>query len=110
MWDLWFHGNLQKKIQPYKRIKGAWDLVKSDRTALSNISFILNRLENMARAKGLVGDKASITEFSKRESDLIFSQVYTDLMNLLKNRIKTVRVEDIAYMTIYNMIKSMISH
>jgi hypothetical protein len=52
-----------------------------------------------------MGDKASITEFSKRESDLIFSQVFTDLMNLLKNQIKAVRVEEIAYMTIYNMIK-----
>jgi hypothetical protein len=57
----------------------------------------------MARAKGLMGDKASITEFSKRESDLILSQVYTDLMNLLKNQIKTVRVEDIAYMTVYTI-------
>jgi hypothetical protein len=57
----------------------------------------------MARTKGLMGDKASITEFSKRESDLIFSQVFTDLMNLLKNQIKTVRVEEIAYMTVYTM-------
>jgi hypothetical protein len=63
----------------------------------------VNRLENMTRTKGLMGDKASITEFSKRESDLMFNQVFTDLMDLLKNQIKTVRVEDIAYMTVHTI-------
>jgi hypothetical protein len=107
-WDLWYYGDADSKIQPYKFLKGMIDLThKPDRTLLSKISYVMKSLRKLAITKELLTLTTNITQLSKKESDEVFERIYLDANRQIYSNIETKRIGELSLITFYNQLKKL---
>jgi hypothetical protein len=107
IWDLWHFGNIEQRIQPYRHLRGSWDLnEKNDRTALSKAKKVMDCIEHIARAKELYALTEVIGNCSKLRSDHAFQESFVQLMNNLNRNLVNQRISENSYVYIYELIKA----
>jgi hypothetical protein len=80
---LWYFGNIDEKIQPYRFIKPIVDLgVKSDRVAFSKAKFVVNAVQKFARDNQivLIDIGSTVNSLTKIQSDDLFQIAFPRLM------------------------------
>jgi hypothetical protein len=98
IWDLWYFGNIDEKIQPYRFIKPIVDLgVKSDRVAFSKAKFVVNAVQKYARDNQivLIDIGSTVNSLTKIQSDDLFQIAFPRLMITFVPRIEEVKLSDL---------------
>jgi hypothetical protein len=113
LWDLWHFGHCERRIQPYKHLKGFDLLTRAGRSELSKARAVVTSIYTVAIEKGLrvgASSHASLSEFvssgSVSDSDTLFNAAFTALVGLLYPNRSTDRVGEIRFNTVYNKLPS----
>jgi hypothetical protein len=107
MWGLWYYGNKDTKIQPYRFIKGKLDLqIIKDRAALSKAKYVFSQLEIITRELNLLPHGATLVSLPTPQSDAIFDEVFPTLMQKVYINIEGKRIGEISYIRVYDLIKT----
>jgi len=108
IWDLWFYGNKDMRIQPYRFIKAASDLeIKSDRAAFSKAKFVINRVIQNAQQSNLVGTGVnSICQLPKVSGDEVFNKAFVNCMQAILNNgdMEKSRIGELSYIRVYDIL------
>jgi hypothetical protein len=106
MWDLWFFGDKEERICPYRWISGRDDLRSIGcRSYRSRTGKIMQQLVDIAISEELIEGAADIT--IQNGSD-IFDIAYPLLIDMLYGEKTPTRPEDIIITTLYNRYTTMI--
>ena len=108
MFNLWHHGNIHDKIQPYKLLR--WnDLVdKAQVQQFSKINKVFQSIESIARLNNLFPQDKSIGSLTIEETSLLFDKAFVILMEQIQPGSTTsnsYRIGDNAIGTVYNRIR-----
>ncbi len=113
LWDLWHFGHCERRIQPYKHLKGFDLLTRAGRSELSKARAVVTSIYIVAIEKGLrVGASSHarlsecVSSGSVSDSDTLFNAAFTALVGLLYPNRSTDRVGEIRFNTVYNKLPS----
>ena len=99
MWNLWFLGDANRRIQPFKLICPKFDLMKNVcKTNRSHTQRIMKKLIELAIASNMINNEREITEMNMQR---IYDYSYPLLLQMLYSSVPT-RPEDILLSTLYN--------
>jgi hypothetical protein len=81
IWDLWYFGDKNAKIQPYKFLMCRNDLtIETDRVLLSKITFAMKVMNNIAVSMNFLSVTTNITSLTKIASDELFEKTFIETM------------------------------
>ena len=101
IWDLWWYGDISKRIRPYHFIK-AFDLqTKVESSALSKARKVISRIEQVGRTEP--GGKV-VSQMTKTESDEFFTRSFL-LLTAELGRSHQVAIGELSYITVYDLIQ-----
>jgi hypothetical protein len=106
IWNLWWFGHLDNKIQPYRFLKWT-DLINNAQVVqLAKMKKVMNKIEEMGKEKQYIELEKKISDLSKEESIALFDQSFTALMEKLKpgSTIEAGRWGESSIATVYNLI------
>jgi len=110
LWDLWFFGNADENIRPYRLINKEFDVKVNDKMhysrAIKTISFtesLISEYRDPVTNAKLLANNQRIHTLSNTDSDKIFDIVYQHMMILLYGT-TTGREEELTYGGLYNLI------
>jgi hypothetical protein len=105
IWDLWFYGNQDIHVQPYRFMKPTYDLeVRSDRSAYSKAKYVILHIAKYAQDNNLIQAPAtSISQLAKERSDEIFQEAFANCMRSI-NEIDGSRISELSYFRIYDIL------
>lgn len=107
IWDLWWTGNQQERIGPYKSLK-AYDLsCAAEKTLLSKARTVINRIVSCANLED--GD-SRLSAMSISERDATFQNGYIALLRTVidgftEADFDNARMGDLSYCRLYDLIK-----
>jgi hypothetical protein len=84
IWNMWWYGHYQDKIQPYRFLKW-YDLINNAQvTQLSKTKRVMNAIEEIARDRQYIEAGKSILDLQGEANNQLFDAAFTDLLELLK--------------------------
>jgi hypothetical protein len=109
IWDLWYFGDKNAKIQPYKFLMGRNDLtLETDRVLLSKITFAMKVMNNIAVTMNFISVTTNISSLTKIASDELFEKTFIETIRKIYGdtaQVENKRIGGIAIITLYNLIK-----
>ena len=104
IWNLWWFGHLDDKIQPYRRLK-AMDFSKPKHVVqLTKTRGVMKAIEQMAREKNYIIAEKKIEGLSKQDNIRLFDLSYTDLLKKLFPVNEAGRIGEASISTLYDHI------
>jgi hypothetical protein len=106
IWNLWWFGHLNDKIQPYRYLT-ALDFTKHAQIVqLTKTRKVMNKIEEVTRQNKYVEPEKRIQVLSKEENSKLFDLAYTDLLKQLFKSTEAVatRLGQASIATIYDHI------
>ena len=109
LWDLWWGGEPQRHILPYRKIKG-FDLSRTDRVNWSKCTCIMNALVSKGIEMNEIGAVEDISSLLPRQRDALFSKVFIPFCMNIFAVANPVLLDDIgigkmSYTTFYDYMK-----
>jgi hypothetical protein len=102
LWDLWYFGDKEQRIRPFKDID---DDMHSDKSKVrrSRARGVMLFCETLIKEYGILNDK-TITQLSIIDSDNAFQEIFMVLVRKLRGRRNIKRVEEKSYGTFYKWL------
>jgi hypothetical protein len=112
IWNLWWYGHIENKIQPYRRLK--WHDVVSEPTSrstgvqLAKTNTVMQEIEKVAKEMNLIETGRNIDELTKEECSTLFDKTFTAIHEQLRPNSTTQvgRWGELSIATFYKMIQS----
>ena len=106
LWDLWWYGEKNKGIRPYRLLNRSVDIEKKRRIMFTRAKKVMMYYEEVASKMNLlpIGTQ-SISSLSLEESDRMFEKLFEHATTELYGEGNERRPQDVAYGTIYNKLK-----
>ena len=104
IWDLWYFGNADIGIRPYKLINSSVDLISSvQRMKFSRAKKVIKFVEdiifdknpNLSRSEG-------VSKWTMEKNDTLFEAAYSACIHIFYPVSSPVRAIDVCYGTLYN--------
>ncbi|KAJ8506927.1 hypothetical protein ON010_g19037 [Phytophthora cinnamomi] len=104
MWNLWFFGNKDTGIRPYRLINKQHDIKVSDKMRHSRVRKVMEHVVHLVNEAGILpAGVNSISGMSVSAADDVFGIAYANMLSQLY-KTKPKRPEDITCGTIYNRL------
>ena len=105
MWDLWFCGNQDIGIRPYRLINHSIDLVQEDKMKVTRVRKVVGFMEKIiTELESMPRGTTSISNISMVDNDRTFDEAFVIMIQRVYNGKKVDRVEGKSYGTLYNKI------
>ena len=110
IFDLWYDGNIVRKIAPYYCLRG-FDLFKDgDSLVLSRATFVMSSIYEEAKVQGKVTRKNDMTSMTKVERDQLFEAAFISLGKIAKKTDDDVlldkhRIGEMGFLRFYDLLK-----
>lgn len=110
LWDLWHFGHRERRIQPYKFLRG-WNLsTNNDRSELSKGRAVIQAMYHCAISMGIVHNTTLpdmsewVSSLSTGESDALFDRAYAKLVSDIYPNRSNLRIGELRFNTLYNKL------
>jgi hypothetical protein len=104
IWNLWWFGHLEDKIQPYRFLK-ADDLANSAQISqFSKLKKVMNSIDLIAHDKQYIEQGKLFSELNKEQCNEIFKQAFGELTKQLYPTETNTRSGELSIATIYDRL------
>ena len=108
-WDLWFFGDVDKRIRPYKYIHKDDLIFAGDKTKLSKGRMVITTIFKSAVRLNAVNPDRNVSVLPLAEANHVFSVGFNDIISHLdetqQTALGTRRYGELAYTYVYKLIK-----
>ena len=104
MWDLWFFGDQDTGIRPYRLISKVHDIQKMHYMRYTRAKSIIHFIGDIVTELNLLTDGTRLTNMSMAASDRVFSTAFDTAIARLYGEKSTRRAEQVSYGRLYNVL------